>query len=40
MSCYFGNRNHIWEQPIDRNVFGLLEQFGDAELATIVLRDA
>jgi dienelactone hydrolase len=30
---YFGGRNRIWEQPIDRNVFGLLEHFGDAELA-------
>jgi dienelactone hydrolase len=37
VSGYFGNRNHIWEQPIDRNVFGLLEQFGDAELAAMVL---
>jgi len=34
---YFGSRERIWEQPIDRNVFGLLEQFGDAELATLVL---
>jgi dienelactone hydrolase len=32
---YFGNRNRIWEQPIDRNVFGLLDEFGDAELATM-----
>jgi dienelactone hydrolase len=37
VSGYFGNRNHIWEQPIDRNVFGLLEQFGDAELAAMIL---
>ena len=37
VSGYFGNRNHIWEQPIDRNVFGLLEQFGDAELAAMVV---
>jgi dienelactone hydrolase len=37
VSGYFGNRNRIWEQPIDRNVFGLLEQFGDAELAAMVL---
>jgi dienelactone hydrolase len=37
VSGYFGNRNRIWEQPIDRNVFGLLEQFGDAELASMVL---
>jgi dienelactone hydrolase len=33
VSGYFGNRNNIWDQPIDRNVFGLLERFGDAELA-------
>ena len=33
---YFQNRNLIWEQPLDRNVFGLLEQFGDAELAAMV----
>ena len=38
VSGYFGNRNDIWQQPIDRNVFGLLEQFGDAELATMICR--
>jgi hypothetical protein len=37
MCGYFGSRERIWEQPIDRNVFGLLEQFGDAELAAMVL---
>ncbi len=37
VSGYFGNRNSLWRQPIDRNVFGLLEQFGDAELATMVM---
>jgi dienelactone hydrolase len=37
VSGYFGNRNHVWEQPVERNVFGLLEQFGDAELASMVL---
>ncbi len=26
----------LWQQPIDRNVFGLLEQFGDAELASLI----
>lgn len=34
---FFGSRERIWEQPIDRNVFGLLEHFGDAELAAMVL---
>ena len=36
VSGYFGDRNHLWEEPIDRNVFGLLEQFGDAEIATMI----
>ncbi len=36
VSGYFQSRETIWKQPIDRNVFGLLEQFGDAELATLV----
>ena len=36
VSGYFQDRNAIWKQPIDRNVFGLLTQFGDAELATMV----
>ena len=36
VSGYFQNRNTLWRQPIDRNVFSLLEQFGDAELATMV----
>lgn len=36
ISGYFGPRERIWEQPIDRNVFGLLEQFGDAELVTMI----
>lgn len=34
---YFGDRSSIWEQPIDRNVFGLLEHFGDAELGAMIL---
>lgn len=36
VSGYFGNRDRIWEQPIDRNVFGLLERFGDAELGAMI----
>ena len=36
VSGYFEDRNHQWEEPIDRNVFGLLEQFGDAELASMI----
>ena len=33
---YFTNRNRVCEEPIDRNVFGLLDQFGDAEIATLI----
>jgi dienelactone hydrolase len=36
VSSYFDSRQNLWEEPIDRNVFGLLEQFGDAELASLV----
>jgi dienelactone hydrolase len=34
---YFGDRQNTWQQPIDRNVFGLLDEFGDAELAAMIL---
>ncbi len=36
VSGYFDDRRNIWQEPIDRNIFGLLEQFGDAELASMV----
>jgi dienelactone hydrolase len=36
VSGYFDDRRNIWQEPIDRNVFGRLEQFGDAELATLI----
>jgi dienelactone hydrolase len=36
VSGYFDDRNAVWTQPVDRNVFGLLDQFGDAELASLV----
>jgi len=36
VSGYFSDRRSVWRQPIDRNVFGLLDQFGDAELASLV----
>jgi dienelactone hydrolase len=36
VSGFFGSRQKIWNEPIDRNVFGLLDQFGDAELASMV----
>jgi dienelactone hydrolase len=36
VSGYFGPRERLWEEPIYRNVFGLLEEFGDAEIASLV----
>ena len=36
VSGYFDRRDNVWQEPIDRNVFGLLEQFGDAELAGMI----
>jgi dienelactone hydrolase len=36
VSGYFDRRENVWQEPIYRNVFGLLERFGDAELAALV----
>jgi dienelactone hydrolase len=36
VSGYFDDRNDLWRQPVDRNVFGFLEQFGDAEVASLI----
>ncbi len=36
VSGYFKNRDGLWQEPIYRNVFGLLREFGDAELASLV----
>ncbi|HAC90886.1 MAG TPA: hypothetical protein DCF63_09675 [Planctomycetaceae bacterium] len=36
VSGYFGPREGLWQEPIARNVFGLLTEFGDAELAALV----
>lgn len=35
ISGYFDRRENLWEEPIYRNVFGLLTTFGDAELAVM-----
>ena len=37
VSGYFDRRGRVWEEPIDRNVWSLLERFGDAEIASLVL---
>lgn len=33
---YFGPRESVWEEPIERNIFGLLRDFGDAEIASLI----
>jgi dienelactone hydrolase len=36
VSGYFGPREGLWGEPIYRNVFRLLTEFGDAEIATLI----
>lgn len=36
VSGYFNTRQRIWSEPIYRNVWALLHEFGDAELATLI----
>ncbi|MBX6311640.1 MAG: dienelactone hydrolase family protein [Isosphaeraceae bacterium] len=36
VSGYFGPRQRVWAEPIYRNVWGLLSEFGDAEIATLI----
>ncbi len=36
VSGYFDSRQQVWSEPIYRNVWGLLHEFGDAELATLI----
>lgn len=40
VSGYFGPREGLWQEPLDRNVQGLVEQFGDAEIASLILPRA
>ncbi len=35
-SGYFDSRQDMWQEPIYRNVFALLHEFGDAELASLI----
>jgi dienelactone hydrolase len=37
VSGYVQQRGRLWDEPIDRNVWSLLERFGDAEIASLVL---
>ena len=36
VSGYFGPREAVWAEPIYRNVWGLLAEFGDAEIASLI----
>jgi dienelactone hydrolase len=36
VSGYFADRRSLWQEPVDRNVFSLLTQFGDAETASLI----
>jgi len=36
VSGYFSSRQKIWDEPIYRNIWSLLSEFGDAEIATLI----
>ena len=36
VSGYFQQRESVWEEPVYRNVWGLLDEFGDAEIASLI----
>ena len=36
VSGYFNTRQRVWDEPIYRNVWGLLREFGDAEIASLI----
>src|SRR5438105_3163476 len=36
VSGYFDSRQELFREPIYRNIFGLLREFGDAEIATLI----
>jgi dienelactone hydrolase len=36
VSGYFDSRQGLWREPIYRDVFGLLSEFGDAEVASLI----
>ena len=36
VSGYYDTRQHVWSEPIYRNVWALLHEFGDAELASLI----
>ncbi len=36
VSGYFDRRERLWTEPVYRNLFGLLREFGDAEIASLI----
>jgi dienelactone hydrolase len=36
VSGYFASRQEVWKEPLYRNVWTLLQEFGDAELASLI----
>ena len=36
VSGYFRSREEVWEEPIYRNIWALLHEFGDAEIASLI----
>ncbi len=36
VSGYFQSRQDVWREPIYRNVWGLLHEFGDADIASLI----
>ncbi len=36
VSGAFGPREALWQEPLDRNLFGVLNEFGDAEVAALI----
>lgn len=36
VSGYFNSREKVWDEPIYRNVWNLLSEFGDAEIASLI----
>jgi len=36
ISGYFNKRDSLWHEPLYRNIWGLLDEFGDAEIATLI----
>ena len=36
VSGYYQSRQNLWREPVYRNIWGLLAEFGDAELASLI----